>query len=368
MATDKDGGVGKDTKTINVTSVAPVASLNSVSPINEGDSVNVVFGAVIDPSAADSAAGFHYSFATSTAGLAAAYATAGAANSASLNIPDNGSYVIYGRVFDKDGSSSDYQTSVAVSNVAPVVADITVVPANGAVAVNTPFTASAAFTDAGRLDTHTAIWDWNVGSTTPETANGTVNESAGSGSVSNSHTYTAAGVYPVKLTVTDKDGAASSSTLEYVLVYDPHEGFVIGGGWLNSPAGSLVAQPTLSGRVNFGFISRYQRRSDVPRGETHLHFHIGNFRFESRQYEWLVVQGALAQYKGTGKVNGRPGYSFLLSAADGQAPGGDRVDRMRLRVWNTATGAVVYDNMMGVPTTLTLNHVQAINHGCIFVR
>jgi PKD repeat protein len=368
MATDKDGGVGKDSKTINVTNVGPVSSLNNVGPINEGDNANISFGVVTDASSADSAAGFHYSFATSTSGLASSYATAGAANSASLNLPDNGSYLIYGRVFDKDGGSSDYQTSVMVNNLAPVVADIDLSVVGGAVAVNMPLTATASFTDAGRLDTHTARWDWNVDSSPSETSNGTVSESAGSGSVSNSHTYTTAGVFPVKLTVIDKDGAESSSSIEYVVVYDPHEGFVIGGGWLNSPAGSLVSHPTLSGRVNFGFISRYQRRTDVPRGETHLHFRLGNFRFESRQYEWLVVQGALAQYKGTGKVNGRAGYSFLLSAADGQAAGGDRVDRMRLRVWNTATEAVVYDNMRGVPTTLALNHVQAINHGCIVVH
>ena len=163
-------------------------------------------------------------------------------------------------------------------------------------------------------------------------------ESGGSGSVTNTHTYTTAGVYPVKITITDKDGAATSSALEYVVVYDPHEGFVMGRGWLDSPAGALVSQPRLSGRVHFGFISRYRKRTDVPKGETHFHFRVGSFRFESRHYEWLVVDGGLAQYKGTGKVNGTSGYTFLLTAADGGGPGGDRVDRMRLRVWNTRDG------------------------------
>jgi PKD repeat protein len=194
-----------------------------------------------------------------------------------------------------------------------------------------------------------------------------VTESGGSGSVTNTHTYTTAGVYPVKITITDKDGAATSSALEYVVVYDPHEGFVMGRGWLDSPAGALVSQPRLSGRVHFGFISRYRKRTDVPKGETHFHFRVGSFRFESRHYEWLVVDGGLAQYKGTGKVNGMSGYTFLLTAADGGGPGGDRVDRMRLRVWNTVTGAVAYDNMIGNPVTPALSNVQAIASGCIIV-
>src|SRR6185436_8832617 len=123
----------------------------------------------------------------------------------------------------------------------------------------------------------------------------------------------------------------------------------------------------LSGRVQFGFISRYCKQSDVPKGETHFHFRLGSFRFESRHYEWLVVDGGLAQYRGTGKVNGMNGYTFQLIAADGQAAGGDRVDRMRLRVWNTVTGAVAYDNMIGHPITLASANAQPIGGGCVIV-
>jgi len=42
---------------------------------------------------------------------------------------------------------------------------------------------------------------------------------------------------------------------------------VMGRGWLDSPAGALVSQPRLSGLVHFGFISRYRKRLDVPKGD-----------------------------------------------------------------------------------------------------
>jgi hypothetical protein len=48
-----------------------------------------------------------------------------------------------------------------------------------------------------------------------------------------------------------------------------------------------------------------------------------------------------------GNVNGEPGHGFLLTATDGQAAGGGGIDRFRLKVWDTATDQIVYDNQPG---------------------
>jgi PKD repeat protein len=362
-ATDKDGGSGTNNLTFDIRNADPSAGITD-APATSTEGTPITLGSTVsDPGSLDTAHGFTRSWSVTKNGNV--FAT-GTSASLSFTPDDNGSYVVLFTATDKDGGTGKDSRTINVMNVAPIVEDINISP-TGAVAVNTVITASAAFTDPGRLDTHTAIWNWNVGANTPEDSNGTVTEILGSGSVTNTHTYASAGVYPVTLTVTDKDGAVTSASVEYVVVYDPREGFVIGRGWLNSPVGSLVSQPSLSGRVNFGFISRYRRRADVPKGETHFRFHVGKFKFESRQYEWLIVDGGLAQYKGTGKVNGTGGYTFLLTAADGQTVG-DRVDRMRLKVWHTATGAVVYDNMMGLPTNPAPSNVQAIGGGCIVVH
>jgi len=119
QATDKDGSQGTDSKTIAIINVAPTASLSNNGPVGEGSAVTVSLSGANDPSPADTATGFHYTFALTPAGLASTYAAAGAASSASFTFPDNGDYPVYGRVFDKDDGYSDYQTTVHVNNVAP---------------------------------------------------------------------------------------------------------------------------------------------------------------------------------------------------------------------------------------------------------
>ncbi|MDP9350331.1 MAG: PKD domain-containing protein, partial [Chloroflexota bacterium] len=230
---------------------------------------------------------------------------------------------------------------VAVGNATPVVGPITA--STDPVAVNTSVAASASFTDADAADIHTATWDWGDGTTSA----GAITESNVSGSVSGSHTYTAAGVYTLGLTVTDDVGGIDSETFQYVVVYDPDAGFVTGCGWINSPAGAYSADPTRSGEASFGFVSRYQKGATTPSGRTQFRFRAGNLDFDSTSYEWLVISGAKAQYKGEGTINGTGDYGFLLTANDGEVSGGGDVDRFRIKIWEKATDEVVYDNQMG---------------------
>src|SRR5262249_41607030 len=103
-------GSGPNPPTIMVTNVAPSATLATTGVVNELAPVTVTFSNVTDPSSADTAAGFRYSFATSpTTGLATSYATASPAPSAQFTFADSGTYTVLGRVFDKDGGFRDYQ-------------------------------------------------------------------------------------------------------------------------------------------------------------------------------------------------------------------------------------------------------------------
>ena len=63
------------------------------------------------------------------------------------------------------------------------------------------------------------------------------------------------------------------------------------------------------GKANFGFVSKYQKGAKVPTGETEFQFKAGDLNFHSTAYEWLVIAGAKAQYKGIGTVNGNAGRS-----------------------------------------------------------
>src|SRR5262249_41486672 len=153
---------------------------------------------------------------------------------------------------------------------------------------------------------------------------------------------------------------------QYVIIYDPNAGFVTGGGWINSQAGSYRADTNLTGKANFGFVSKYKKGASTPTGETEFQFQIASFNFHSTAYDWLVVAGAKAQYKGTGTVNGVNGYQFLLTATDGQVTGGGGVDKFRIKIWDS--GGVVYDNKYGASDDIDSADPQAIGGGSIVIH
>lgn len=254
---------------------------------------------------------------------------------------DNGEYMVILTITDNNGAENTDTTTAIITNVAPRVDEITILP--DTVEVGLEIKARASFTDPGGLDTHTAVWSWDDG-TTP----GIVTESDGSGSVTGSHVYTNAGVYTITLTVTDDDGGVGTATFEYVVVYDPSAGFVTGGGWIWSPIGAYVADPDLKGKATFSFVSKYEKGTTVPTGNTEFQFHAAGMNFKSTSYDWLVVAGNKAVFKGTGTINGGGSYGFLLSAIDGGTKG---VDKFRIKIWDIKTGDLVYDNQNGVPDT-----------------
>jgi parallel beta-helix repeat protein len=164
-----------------------------------------------------------------------------------------------------------------------------------------------------------------------------------------------AGVYDVAVRV-GVCGCCELTDSAKLVVYDPAGGFVTGGGWIMSPAGAYAADPTLEGKATFGFVSKYQKGASVPSGNTEFQFHAAGMNFKSNSYDWLVLAGAKAQYKGTGTINGTGEYKFMLTAWDGQVTGGGDVDRFRIRIWDSASGGLVYDNQTGAadgddPTT-----------------
>jgi hypothetical protein len=208
------------------------------------------------------------------------------------------------------------------------------------VAIGTSVQASVSFTDVAG-DVHSAQWSWGEEATTVP---GTITEANGAGIATADNTYLNAGVYTVAVRISDACSDATAS--RQLVVYDPSAGFVTGGGWIDSPAGAYVAAPTLAGKANFGFVAKYLKGATVPIGQTEFQFQTANFNFHSESYDWLVVAGARAQFKGTGTMNGSLGYKFMLTAIDGAFLGSKGGDRFRIKIWHTIGGADVvdYDN------------------------
>lgn len=235
------------------------------------------------------------------------------------------------------------------------------------VATNSLVPVSLTFTDAGLTDVHTAQWLWGDGE---PNGLGVVTEASGTGSAANSHSFKESGLYTISATVAD--ACASTTITRQLVVYDPSGGFVTGGGWITSPAGAYVAQPTLTGRANFGFVSKYLKGATVPLGETEFQFQMATMNFHSGSYDWLVVSGATAQYKGVGSINGVNGFKFLLTAVDGHLlGGGNQADHFRIKIWHvdsTGIDVVDYDNQLDASLAGATSESTTIGGGSIVIH
>ena len=138
-----------------------------------------------------------------------------------------------------------------------------------------------------------------------------------------------------------------------------------GGGWIDSPEGAYTPDPSLTGKANFGFVSKYKKGADVPSGETEFQFHVADFNFRSTSYDWLVIAGVKAKFKGEGTINGSGVYGFMLTAIDSQLKSRSNGDEFRIKVWDKATGEVIYDSKTD---TEDEDFTQAIGGGSIVIH
>jgi hypothetical protein len=184
---------------------------------------------------------------------------------------------------------------------------------------------------------------------------------------------TLTGVYNICIRGTDSQNNVGVPECFMVPVYDPSVGFVTGGGWIISRPGAYLADANLTGKANFGFVSKYVKGKSTPTGETEFQFQVASFKFNSTVYEWLVVTGAKAQYQGRGTVNGSGVYQFVLTANDGDLAVPVEPDKFRIKITDIDGsspnyGKVVYDNQRGQSTDLNTAEPQAISGGSIVVH
>ncbi len=225
-------------------------------------------------------------------------------------------------ITDVHGNTNTDTQDVTVTNNTPVITSVSSSDADGVFPINTLINLNIGYTDNNVVS---AKINWD---------DGNAEETIYGSTFSIPHTYAAAGVYSVNVVLTDACGATASYLLEYLVTYDPSAGFVTGGGWISSPAGAYLADPTLTGKATFGFVSKYQKGATVPTGNTEFQFQVGNLNFKSTSYQWLVVSGQKAQYKGYGTVNGSGNYQFLITAIDGTT------DQFRIKING------IYDNAL----------------------
>ena len=248
----------------------------------------------------------------------------------SFDCADVGNNTVILTATDVNGNVSSSTATVSITNDIPEITSVTL-PV-GPVHISQTVSGSASFIDSNPAS---ATWDWGDGFT----SNGAISV----GTITGNHDYDTPGLYRVSLTLEDVCGEQDIEVIEYVVIYDPDGGFVTGGGWIQSPPGSYTADPGYTGKATFGLVAQYKKGAYIPTGNTE--FKIGNLKFKSTSYEWLVIAGDKVKYKGKGTIDGAGDYGFQLSAIDGDMNG--LSDMFRIKIWDEANGGVICDSQRG---------------------
>jgi hypothetical protein len=279
-----------------------------------------------------------------------------------------------GRIYTITVTVTDACGNTASSTAQVIVAHNITGPANGtAYKVGSTVNFAGTFWDVAG-NKHTAKWLVDGSAV----ATGTVTEPSGtkSGSVTGSYKFTAAGVYKQQLNITDQKAVTSyvytnGDLQALVVIYDPNGGYTFGNGAFTSPAGSIPSDPTATPKICFGFQSNYYKGATNPKGETEFDFDAGEFMFNVLNFDYLVVDGAKAQFKGSGKISNQlgtvqSGIYFIMTVIDGNLAG-TGVDKIHMKIYNKNTGQVYYDNQPNVtsdfddPTTVVTGDITIVN-------
>lgn len=253
-----------------------------------------------------------------------------------------GETIVTWTVTDIHGNSQTTQQKITVTNSDPVIVSV---HASSSVEVGTPATITTRYADN---NIRSASIDWGDGS------------AAQSVSVPDevfevTHSYSHEGSYPVVVSLSDKCNAVATYVYESIRVAD-NGGSVRGDGWFNSLPGYYLKDKRASGKAQFHFQAKSKKGSEQPVGSVSFKFKDGKIEFKSSALQWLHVENDRATLTASGKLNGKRGYSILISAVDDDHRrkndhGGKKhktKDRVRVKILD-GSGKVVYDTQRGEP-------------------
>jgi hypothetical protein len=268
-------------------------------------------------------------------------------------------------------AAPDVLQTFSIGGIVPVD---TLGPVTSAVKPTPPFVAvkksvvlTAQVSDAGTGGSNVAAAEYRIdnGSFKPMQAADGNFSSASENVKATIAAFSHGGVHDVCVRGRDAGSNVGPVSCMLLAVYDPDGGLVVGGGWIQSPAGALVGQPAVTGKLEFILGARYERRRTVPTGEIRIDFDEANLKFRTTAFEWLVVDGGRTQMKGIGTLNGVGGYQFLVTALGGKLFSANRKDAIRIKITDPA-GVLVYDNQPGAPDSG--NAATDLDGGLIVVR
>jgi len=205
------------------------------------------------------------------------------------------------------------------------------------------------FVDNSRTQTHTVAVNWEDGCNSPHPL---LQETGGVGVVKFQHHFCASGAYGVSVRVTDSAGRTTEVASQINVNY-PATATLNGKGTLapmRSGGGSSALPLHFTLWAPLGNDSA--TTSSGFKAGTPLVRLSGPIQLLGEQFGTPTRSGQQVRLEGTGRLNGRPGYRFLIEAVDGSRQQPATGDRLRVRVAHTdgnGIEVVDYDNL--APTT-----------------
>jgi hypothetical protein len=181
------------------------------------------------------------------------------------------------------------------------------------------------FRDRNVRDTHTATIDWGDGGG-PLPA--VVRERNGAGTVLADHTYGVAGDYRATVIVTDS--ARRRTTMSaFVRVGFSDGAQLVGEGMLQSAVvlGSGVYSP--AARTAFRLAAPLALKTDA--GTPFVFRLLGSTSFKGETLDRIALDGNRVRLEGTGQLDNRPGYRFVIDAVAGEGDVLASASRMAVR-------------------------------------
>jgi hypothetical protein len=111
---DRDGGVTEYTGNVSVANVAPEATFNAPTSVEEGRTINLSLTNPSDPSSVDTSAGFEYAFDCDGDGNYAAFSAQSSASCTAPSAP--ASLTVKGQIKDEDGGVNEYTKTVTITD------------------------------------------------------------------------------------------------------------------------------------------------------------------------------------------------------------------------------------------------------------
>jgi len=255
---------------------------------------------------------------------------------------------------------------------APVLGPIIGLPA--VLEVGQEMTMMLNFSDNNTSQTHSSGAVWSDGcASSSSSAGGT----GGTGQIRLQHSFCAAGYHTVKVLVTDSGGRATETSRNYLVVPPALDGLsgegalgAVGAaavaGSMNAPLRFALSVPLGAAR---GGTAAEASAAAAATGKPVVRF-SGPFQFHGEAVTHATSTGAQARVEGSGRLNGRDGYRFVLEAVDGGIGQGAGTDSLRVRVTHgdASTGAEVVDYDNGGPGATVGTDRAAVVAGGLTLR